>query len=71
MKENSPLPLRDREEPKAPGYGVHISWLLHLFTVIPAKAGIHLFNNVSDEVDPGFRRGDEKKDRKINASRNV
>jgi hypothetical protein len=30
------------------------------FTVIPAKAGIHLFRNVSHEVDPGFRRGDDK-----------
>jgi hypothetical protein len=27
------------------------------FFVIPAKAGIHLFSNVSHEVDPGFRRG--------------
>jgi tetratricopeptide (TPR) repeat protein len=30
-------------------------------TVIPAKAGIHLLDNVSDEVDPGLRRGDEGK----------
>jgi hypothetical protein len=27
------------------------------FIVIPAKAGIHLFNNVSNEVDPSFRWG--------------
>jgi hypothetical protein len=29
------------------------------FTVIPAKAGIHLLSNVFNEVDPGFRRGDD------------
>jgi hypothetical protein len=32
---------------------------IQLFSVIPAKAGIHLFNNLADEVDPGFRWGDE------------
>jgi hypothetical protein len=32
------------------------------FFVIPAKAGIHLFSNAAYEVDPGFRRGDSKKE---------
>jgi tetratricopeptide (TPR) repeat protein len=32
-----------------------------LSNVIPAKAGIHLLDNVSDEVDPGLRRGDGEK----------
>jgi hypothetical protein len=29
--------------------------------VIPLMPGIHLLSSVSDEVDPGFRRGDENK----------
>ena len=31
------------------------------FIVIPAKAGIHPFNNFAYEVDPGFRRGDDER----------
>ena len=34
-------------------------WFDLLESVIPAKAGIHLLSNLLDEVDPGFRRGDE------------
>jgi hypothetical protein len=28
--------------------------------VIPAKAGIQLFNQIAGELDPGFRRDDEQ-----------
>jgi hypothetical protein len=39
------------------------------FTVIPANAGIHLFNNVVDMVDPSFRWGDDEKSFYINAQK--
>jgi hypothetical protein len=32
---------------------------LHLFPVIPAKAGIHYFQALNNFLDPGFHRGDE------------
>jgi hypothetical protein len=41
------------------------------FFVIPAKAGIHLFDNVSHEVDPGFHRGDDKKVSRIKTQKCV
>ena len=35
---------------------------LHLFVVIPAKAGIQYFQAVNNCLDPGFHRGDDKKE---------
>ena len=32
---------------------------LGLFNVIPAKAGIQRFNEITNILDPGFHRGDE------------
>ena len=45
----------------------HIS-AIQLFPVIPAKAGIHLSNNLADEVDTGFRRCDDRKINDFNAA---